>query len=325
MALSAIPAFALDTADDYVPEETQDEVVDDELESGEVENDDEAADDEDADDANVITATFVLVDPDEEADEFYMVCVDGETTIFISNDTPIYFEDYVPATEDDDCEELTLYARDVLFGRTLAEVLNNRNLRVLFCEDNYEIVSITILFEIAVHLGDDDGYIGIVTLPGEVDLDDNYLGDDDLIDGDDEVTPLPDDVDLDDFEPGDFDLLVLNGEVLVNYEIIEGAPHPFLHEDTIVMVPLRAVVEALDYTVSWNSYLRSVQLGVGIHLFIGETEVIVGRMAPIELSAPPVIVDDTTFVPLDFFRNVLGRTAYVFEGQVVVADYSDMY
>ena len=47
-------------------------------------------------------------------------------------------------------------------------------------------------------------------------------------------------------------------------------------------------------------------------------------MAPIELSAAPVLMGDETFVPLDFFREVLGQTAYVFEGQVVIETYSDM-
>jgi len=90
------------------------------------------------------------------------------------------------------------------------------------------------------------------------------------------------------------------------------------------MVPLRVVAEALGYDVTWNGYLRSVQLGVAIHLWIDNTEVHIGRMAPIELSTAPALVDSVTFVPLDFFRTVLNQTAYVFEGQVVVETYSDM-
>ena len=80
----------------------------------------------------------------------------------------------------------------------------------------------------------------------------------------------------------------------------------------------------LVYDVSWNDQLKSIQLGVAIHIWIGSTEVHLGRMAPIELSAAPIIIDGVAFVPLDFFRNVFGQTAYVFEGQVVIETYSDM-
>lgn len=272
MALSAVAVFALDNA----PEEG-------------------------------VTATFALVDPDA-TDEFEMVSEDGEVVISITNDTPIYFEEYVPATEDDYCEELTKNAREVLFGRTLAEVLDGRELHVLFCDDYFpQIARITILMVTAVHLEAENGYIGIMTLPGEIE---------------DDVIYLPEDF-WDDFE---FDPIVLNGEVVVNGELMEDAPHPFLCEvNDVVMVPLRVVVEALGYDVSWNSYLQSIQLGVGIHLFIGEYEAIVGRMAPIELLVAPVIVNDLTFVSLDFFRLVLGQFAYVFEGQVVVETESDMF
>jgi len=271
MALSAVAVFALDNA----PEEG-------------------------------VTATFVLVDPDA-TDEFEMVSDDGEIVINIINDTPIYFEDYVPATEDDDCDELTKNAREVLFGRTLSEVLDGRELHVLFCDDYFpQIARITILFVTAVHLEDENGYIGVVTLPGEID----------------EPIYFPEDF-WDDFE---FDPIVLNGELVVNGVIMEGAALPFLcEENDVVMIPLRVVAEALGYDVGWNHYLRSIQLGVGIHLFIGQYEAIVGRMAPIELQVAPVIVNGSTFVSLDFFRAVLGQYAYVFEGQVVIESESDMY
>jgi len=255
-------------------------------------------------DATTVTATLALVNPDGPGDEFAMVSYDhdGELIIHITNDTLVYFEDFVPLC-DEGCTGMTQMAREVLFGRTLAEVLDGRNLRVIFtlCEDgNMELISVMILFEgiVALENGDNNGYVGFEPLPDYYD----YLEFDDG------------------FEP---DTLILIGEVVVNNEMLANPPEPFLY-DEIVMVPLRVVAEALGYDVSWNNELRSVQLGVGIHLWIGGTEVTVGRMAPIELSTAPVLVNDMTFVPLDFFRNVLNQTAYVFEGQVVVETYSDM-
>ena len=266
-------------------------------------------------DATTVTSRFSLVEREYVGgNEFAMVSEDGELVINITEDTVIYFEDYVPLS--DECDGMTQMVREVLFGRTLAEVLDGRNLRVIFVEDEQiEAISIMVLFEIAVALPpevidiengydyDDYGYIGIVTLPEEINWEDF-----------DFVYP----------EDFDFDVLVLNGEVVVNNEILENAPVPFLQDDNIVMVPLRVVAEALGYDVSWNGYLRSVQLGVAIHLWIDSTEVHVGRMAPLEISTAAVLVDSVTFVPLDFFRNVLNQTAYVFEGQVVVETYSDM-
>ncbi|MCL2404268.1 MAG: copper amine oxidase N-terminal domain-containing protein [Defluviitaleaceae bacterium] len=262
-----------------------------------------AQDDYTPEGATEVTALFNLVDPDGPGDEFAMQSEDGELVINITNDTPVYFEDYVPLSEDcEDCEELTKNAREVLFGRTLAEVLDNRNLRVVF-EDSYHIepISITILFE------------SIVTLPETIN------GDLDLGDYDEVVYDYGHDYDLESNDP-----LILNGELVVNGEIIVNAPAPFVTDNNIVMVPLRVVAEALGYDVTWNGYLRSVQLGVGIHLWIGGYEVHIGRMAPIEISAAPVLVNNLTFVPLDFFRNILNQTAYAFEGQVVIETYSDM-
>jgi len=253
-------------------------------------------------DTDSITARFNLVNPDEADDEFEMLSEDGEFAIYITNDTPVYFQDYVPLS--DECDGLTREAREVLFGRTLAEVLDGRNLRVTF--DEYEqITSVVILFEVAIALP-----------PEEVDLENGY--DNGYVD----ITTLPGEVVFEDFDP-----IVLNGEIVVNNVILENARLPFWYEPgnyEVVMVPLRAVAEALGYDVTWNAYLRSVQLGVGVHIWIGNTEAHRGRMAPIQLSTAPVIVDDLTFVPLDFFRDVLNQTVYVFEGQVVVETYSDM-
>ena len=132
-----------------------------------------------------------------------------------------------------------------------------------------------------------------------------------------EIVPLPIDVDQ----------LVseLNGEIVVNGEIIK-APAPFI-SDGVVMVPVRAIAEALGFDVNWDAETKGVRLGVAINLQIGKDEYLVGRMAPLSLGTAPVLTDDRTYVPLSFFRDVIsGYTVYVFEGQVVIesAESSDM-
>ena len=267
MVLSAVSVFALDF---FVPE-----------------------------DATSVTARFFLLESNEAGDEFSMVSESGELVIYITGNTPVYFEYAIPIS--DECDGVTQMVREVLFGRTLAEVLEGRNLRVLFEEsEQIQPISIMVLFEAITTgpavIGPEDGYMGIVTLPGEVEWE-------------------------------DFDVMTLNGEIVVNNEILEDAPLPFWYateSGDVVMVPLSVVAGALGYDVNWDDDLQSIRLGVAIQIWIGSTEAHIGRMAPIELSAAPVLLDDTVFAPLDFFRNVLGQTAYVFEGQVVIETYSDM-
>jgi len=244
-----------------------------------------------------VTSRFSVIETNQEGNTFSMISDSRELVIYITADTLVHFEGYVPL--DDEGTGMTREAREVLFGRTLAEVLDGRNLLVTFVEsDRIVPISVVILFETAVTMPIDvaleSGYTDIVTLPGEVD-------------GFEIMEPI-----------------ILNGEVVVNGEILEEAIAPILSDSGSVMVPLESIAQALGYDVSENSELQSIQIGAAMHIWIGSTEAHVGRMAPIELSEATILVSEQVFVPLDFFRNVMGITAYVFEGQVVVESYSDM-
>lgn|GEM_PF-768567 len=281
-----------------------------------------------------VTARFTVVtdeELDQVGDEFDMVSDCGEMTISVDAYTLIYFEDYVPLS--DECDGMTQMAREVLFGRTMAEVLNNRNLRVLYIVngDEHEVVSIKILFETAIHLPIDieNGYIGIMPLPEYIDVEEVYFGlllpppITPVFETDDEgyipIVTLPTEIEY-------FGAPPLIGEIVVNGEILKDTPAPFwCNENGVVMIPLRVVATALEFDLAWNGDLQSIQIGVARHIWIGSTEAHVGRMAPLELSAAPVLIDGITFVPLDFFQLVLAQTAYVFEGQVIVESESDMY
>ena len=132
--------------------------------------------------------------------------------------------------------------------------------------------------------------------------------------------PLSMEVSPDMFPGTDTDIAIdaTGWPIIVNGDEID-APDAFQTEDGTLMVPLRAIVEKLGYDVNWDSATRSVRLGVAIHLWIGNTEVHVGRRAPQDISAAPVIVNATTFVPLDFFRNVLNvPNAIAFEGRIEI-------
>ena len=106
-------------------------------------------------------------------------------------------------------------------------------------------------------------------------------------------------------------------EYLINGEKLD-APEPFMLGKEL-MVPVRAICEALGHTVRWNSEENVAELGAAIRFSLISEYYIVGRMAPIELGSSPVIINDTAFVPLSFFRNVVTmNNAYFAEGQVVI-------
>lgn len=77
-----------------------------------------------------------------------------------------------------------------------------------------------------------------------------------------------------------------------------------------LMLPLRKITETLGFTVEWDGNLRAVMLNSGMYsLKIGENSYIKGRMMPQELSAAPEITNDLTYVPVDYFTEILEMTA----------------
>lgn len=113
-------------------------------------------------------------------------------------------------------------------------------------------------------------------------------------------------------------LLEVIAPIRVNGEITD-APSAFVNEDDMVMVPLRAIAEALGYEVEWNQESQSVTVGSSIFLKIGEDSYTFEQMAPIELKAAPKIVEGHTFVPLSFFRTVVNaKTASYIESEIII-------
>lgn len=112
---------------------------------------------------------------------------------------------------------------------------------------------------------------------------------------------------------------VAAASIVVENEILTGAPAAYLNEDGVVMVPLRAIAEALGYEVLWDAETAGVSLGAAITLSIGRDYYTYQRVAPIELGTAPALVNGTTYVPLSFFTEVAQlNNAYFFEGQLVI-------
>jgi hypothetical protein len=107
-------------------------------------------------------------------------------------------------------------------------------------------------------------------------------------------------------------------DIIVNNNKIE-APAAYSDNNGNVMVPLRAISEALGFEVTWDNNIKSAFLDKNISLRIGLDSYHYMKTAPIQLGAAPAIVEGRTYVPLSFFRTVARmNNAYIFEAQIVV-------
>lgn len=107
-----------------------------------------------------------------------------------------------------------------------------------------------------------------------------------------------------------------NMPLSVENVLLLDAPPVYIHESGAVMIPLRAVAEALDYEVSWMDGVVSLN-GKAI-LAIGQSTYTEGDM-PVKLTVAAELHNGVTYVPLNFFTQVLKlNNAYVLEGQVFI-------
>lgn len=86
--------------------------------------------------------------------------------------------------------------------------------------------------------------------------------------------------------------------------------------EACVVVPLRAVAEALGFTVTWSKsgtlvdngiVHTAVTIGVDRYQITTSNENLVGMSAPFSLGAAPYVVNGVTYVPLGLFNALLGN------------------
>ncbi len=107
-------------------------------------------------------------------------------------------------------------------------------------------------------------------------------------------------------------------DIVVNNEVI-SAPAAFITKDKTVMVPVRGISEALGYKVTWDKSHKSVRLNNSISLTVGKDNYTLGKMAPITLGLAPISLKGSVYVPLSFFKEVVGAaTADIQNGQIII-------
>lgn len=91
----------------------------------------------------------------------------------------------------------------------------------------------------------------------------------------------------------------------------------------ITMFPAADVLRAMGYNVEWKEDTRSVEISKGAQwtsITIDKNSYFKNKMAPIELSAVPQIVDGSTYVPVEFLAEILGRGLTVENGGLKLGD-----
>ncbi len=93
--------------------------------------------------------------------------------------------------------------------------------------------------------------------------------------------------------------------IKVEDKVIENI---YVKEGTL-MLPVRAIAEAMGMSVSWDGEMRAVMLNDGMYsLKIGENSYIAGKMTPAQLECAPEITNDLTYVPFDYFTEIMQKS-----------------
>ena len=87
--------------------------------------------------------------------------------------------------------------------------------------------------------------------------------------------------------------------------------------NNVNLIPVRKYAEGLGLEVTWNGDDMSVTIGtipMGVMFKIGENSYSKSRMTPFVLEQEPVLINDTTYVPVSFFKEVLNtQITYVMD------------
>lgn len=93
-----------------------------------------------------------------------------------------------------------------------------------------------------------------------------------------------------------------NGPIYLNGNDINSKSTPYIDDDGIIMVPLRAIAEALNYKVDWNK--RDGAIIAGGFIKNGVDSYYTTNKNPVKI-AKAIVTNGVTFVPIQYFTQVL--------------------
>ncbi len=93
-----------------------------------------------------------------------------------------------------------------------------------------------------------------------------------------------------------------NGPIYLNGNDINSKSTPYIDDDGIIMVPLRAIAEALEYRVDWNK--KDGAMIAGGFIKNGVDSYYTTNKKPVKISKA-IVTNGVTFVPIQYFTQVL--------------------
>ncbi|HEY9058911.1 MAG TPA: copper amine oxidase N-terminal domain-containing protein [Pseudobacteroides sp.] len=123
-------------------------------------------------------------------------------------------------------------------------------------------------------------------------------------------TPIPEDIQLDGLntdEQQTYDWYMARNKITINGKLLIDEVPPVM-ENNRILVPVRAIFEALDGKVEWNEKTKTIlgQKGLTkVELHINSTNAKINGKS-VKLDVPAKIYNNRTFVPLRFISESLG-------------------
>lgn len=84
-------------------------------------------------------------------------------------------------------------------------------------------------------------------------------------------------------------------------------------KDGFLMLPARLACEKLGFEVKWNGETQSAEISknsIWTSIKLGEDSYFKGRTAPFPLGTAPELVNNSTYVPTEFFEEILGQDIF---------------
>jgi len=93
--------------------------------------------------------------------------------------------------------------------------------------------------------------------------------------------------------------------------------------DHKLLIPLSEILRELDYQVTWHPETQTIDISKGVHftqVTIGKNSYYKHKMAPKPLSAAPTIINNSTYVPVEFFTDILDLGIHSKDNEITISE-----
>lgn len=111
--------------------------------------------------------------------------------------------------------------------------------------------------------------------------------------------------------------------IIIGSETLDIKETKVYEKNGYIMLPLRYTAEKLGYEVLWKGDTQEVQLTKGAQwtsIKLGEDKYFFARMAPYPLGMAPEAKESRTYVPIEFFREILKYNVELKDGNIVIQE-----